>query len=536
MEARILFHTARSAVLEIPDGGLYETLKPWAVILNGKTVLITDRVITNLFHLKPDTVYEVEVVPADETAQFQNLQALQEPDWLKKEDTKITFHTDPEFVTLNVRDFGASGDGVTDDTLFIQAAIAACPAGGRVLIPKGNYRFRCLFLKSDLSVCLEQGAVLSAFTIPEALPVLPGVIQAYNETDEYNPGSWEGNPLSCRTGLITGFGVSNVVLYGEGILDGCAAYENWWDKSLVKALPARPRLLFLNRCSHVTVQGLMFKNSPSWTIHPYFSDNLAFYGSVVENPAVSPNTDGMDPESCTHVQIVGMRFSLGDDCIAVKSGKIYMARKYRQPCEDLVIRQCLLENGHGAVTIGSEMAGGVIGMTVEDCIFRHTDRGLRIKTRRGRGKDAVVDKIIFRNIKMERVMTPLVVNCFYFCDPDGHTSYVQSRQALPADERTPRLERLCFENMECVDCQVRAAYIEGLPEQKLKEVVLRNVSFSMAKDPAEGIPAMTEGVEPCAGKGIYVANAEKLILDHVTIVGQQSEPLKMEGVDTHEIL
>lgn len=145
----------------------------------------------------------------------------------------------------------------------------------------------------------------------------------------------------------------------------------------------------------MTLCGVTFKNSPSWTLHPYFSDNLKFYGLTINNPSDSPNTDGLDPESCKNVDIVGVKFSLGDDCIAVKSGKIYMGKKYRTPSENIHIRQCLMENGHGAVTVGSEMAGGVKNLVVEECRFYDTDRGLRIKTRRGRGKDAVLDQIIF---------------------------------------------------------------------------------------------------------------------------------------------
>ncbi len=107
-----------------------------------------------------------------------------------------------------------------------------------------------------------------------------------------------------------------------------------------------------------------------------------------------------------------MKFSLGDDCIAVKSGKIYMGKKYRTPSENIHIRQCLMENGHGAVTVGSEMAGGVkiwswknAGFTIQtgDYVSRHAE---------GRGKDAVLDQIIFRKIDMDQVMTPFVINCF----------------------------------------------------------------------------------------------------------------------------
>ena len=113
----------------------------------------------------------------------------------------------------------------------------------------------------------------------------------------------------------------------------------------------------------MTLQGVTFCNSPSWTLHPYFSNDLKFIGVTVQNPSDSPNTDGLDPESCKNVEILGVRFSLGDDCIAVKSGKIYMGKKHKTPSENIHIRQCLMENGHGAVTLGSEMAGGVVNLT-----------------------------------------------------------------------------------------------------------------------------------------------------------------------------
>ena len=134
-----------------------------------------------------------------------------------------------------------------------------------------------------------------------------------------------------------------------------------------------------------------------------------------------------------------------DDCIAVKAGKFnYRVQSINVHVKTLMIRQCCMRDGHGSVTIGSEMAGGVINLTVKDCLFINTDRGLRIKTRRGRGKDAIVDGILFDNIQMDQVMTPLVINCFYFCDPDGHIEYVRSKEALPVDERTPQIRSLVF--------------------------------------------------------------------------------------------
>ena len=251
----------------------------------------------------------------------------------------------------------------------------------------------------------------------------------------------------------------------------------------------------------------------------------------MKNPSDSPNTDGLDPESCKDVEILGVRFSLGDDCIAVKAGKIYMGKKYKRPCENLHVRQCLMENGHGAVTVGSEMAGGVINMTVEDCYFRHTDRGLRIKTRRGRGEDAILDGITFRNLTLDHVMTPLVVNSFYFCDPDGKTEYVQSREVYPVDDRTPVIKKLVFENMACTNCHVAAAYFDGLPELKIEEIVMKNVSISYAEEPKCDVPAMTEGVEKSSKRGLFARNVAKLIMENVTIEGQIGEKLEFIGVD-----
>lgn len=507
------FSTARSAVIEIQDGGRYFTKHPYRILVNGEEAFVTEKTITSIFGLKPDSDQLVEV--------FDGETKLGE----------VSFRTDYEFVTLDVRRFGAKGDGIQDDTHFIQAAVMACPEKGRVLVPAGCYRITSLFLKSHLRLELAEGAELKAFQEKEKYPVFPGMIESYDEKDEYNLGSWEGNPLPMYSGIICGVNAEDVVIYGRGTINGNATKETWWKD--VKAMKDvfRPRLFFINHCKNVILQGVTFCNSPSWTLHPYFSDDLRFLDLTVKNPSDSPNTDGLDPESCKNVEILGVRFSLGDDCIAVKSGKIYMGKKYKTPSENIHIRQCLMEDGHGAVTLGSEMAGGVVNLTVEDCIFRQTDRGLRIKTRRGRGKDAILSNITFRNLTLDHVMTPLVVNSFYFCDPDGKTPYVQSRDPYPVDDRTPSIKKMVFENMDCTNCHVAAAFFDGLPEQKIEEIVMRNISFSYAENPKCDVPAMSEGVPKSSKRGIFARNVTKLTLDNVKVEGQDGEAYEFIGVD-----
>ena len=513
LEVKAVMVTSRNAVIEIADGGKYYSREEYRILLNGREAVTTGRTIVSLYDLKPDCEYEAEVFAG----------AVRKG--------SVHFRTAHEYVTLDVRRFGAAGDGVQDDTHAIQAAIMACPKDSRVLIPAGTYRITSLFLKSHIRIELSEGAELKAFTEPDKFPVFPGVIESFDGSGEYHLGSWEGNPLPMYTGIICGVGVEDVVIYGRGTVNGNASRENWWMNPKDYKDVFRPRLFFINDCRNVTLQGVTCCNSPAWTLHPYFSEDLKFIDLNVLNPADSPNTDGCDPESCRNVEILGVRFSLGDDCIAVKSGKIYMGRKYKTPSENIRIRQCLMENGHGAVTVGSEMAGGVLNLTVEDCIFRHTDRGLRVKTRRGRGKDAVLDNIIFRRLELDHVMTPLVVNSFYFCDPDGRTSYVQSREPYPVDDRTPSIRKLVFEDMKCTNCHVAAAYFDGLPEQKIQEIVMRNISVSYAEAPKCDVPAMSVGVPRSSRRGLYARNVSKLTLDHVVIEGQDGEAYETEGVD-----
>lgn len=510
----IILKTARSIVLELKDRGCYTSEEEFDVYVNGMRAVRSNKIVVSIFDLKPATAYEIQVKFANE------------------ESDVVTVCTENEFVTLNVKEFGAKGDNINDDTLFIQCAINACPKGGRVWIPAGDYRITTLFLKSDLILDLDRGATLYASTDRTKFPVLPGFITSYNEMEQYNLGTWEGNPLDCFAGIITGINVSNVLITGQGTIDGCASYENWWDSVRTRKIAWRPRLVFLNHCENVVLHGVKFQNSPSWNLHPYFSDHLRFIDLVVLNPADSPNTDGLDPESCQDVEIVGVYFSLGDDCIAIKSGKIYMGAKHKRPSENLMIRQCCMRDGHGSITIGSEMAGGVKNVTVKECKFLRTDRGLRIKTRRGRGKDAIIDGIVFDHIEMDHVMTPIVANEFYFCDPDGHSEYVQSKEFMPADDRTPYIGKMEFKNIQATNCHAAASYLYGLPEQKIKEVTFENVRISYADEAKAGVPAMMDGLDKTCKLGFFAKNVEKLTLKNVQISGQVGEELVLDGVDS----
>jgi polygalacturonase len=517
MEFKIIFQTSRKITIELLNYGIWYAEKPYQVVIDGSPVLVSESVVQTVEGFFPDRDYEIYLVNED-----------------GKSET-ICFHTDYEFVTLDVKRFGAKGDGVQDDTLFIQAAINACPKAGRVWISKGNYKVTSLFLKSDLILDIDEGAVISGNTNREDFPILPGMISSYDETSEYNLGTWEGNPLDMFSSLITGINISNVVITGKGTLDGNASYENWWqEEGRTKIGGAwRPRMIYLNHCENVTVQGLTIQNSPSWNLHPYFSNHTQWIDLRILNPRISPNTDGMDPESVDGLLAVGIYFSLGDDCVAVKSGKYYMGHKYKVPSQNLEFRQCYMRHGHGALTLGSEMASGIRNLVCHNCIFEDTDRGLRIKTRRGRGEDAVIDQIVFENILMDGVYTPIVVNSYYWCcDPDGHSQYVESKEPLPVDERTPVIKTMEFHNIEAKNCHVAASYVYGLPEAKIEKLVLDNISVNFADYPIPEYPDLLAGVEPCTRMGMFLNNIKELHMNQVTVNGQEGADFLLENIDT----
>lgn len=492
MELHVVETAARYAVIEIVAGGYFHTEKTYDIVLNGIPYGKTNKVITTVRGLLPNTVYECSFYNGEEQG-------------------TTSFSTKQESATLNVLEFGAKGDGKQDDTLFLQTAILACPPSGRVLVPEGTYRVTSVFLKSHICLELEKGAVLSAFTERERFPVLPGSVSADNEAGELLYGTWEGERDACFTGILNGIDVEDVTVTGEGIIDGNATWENWWKESKIKRIAWRPRLVYLCRCKNITVEGITVQNSPSWTVHPYFSECLKFYNMKIMNPSYSPNTDGLNPESCNDVEIAGVYFSVGDDCIAVKSGKLAMGEKYKKPSEKIRVRHCHMQDGHGAVTIGSECAGGVKNLHVQDCVFQNTDRGLRIKTRRGRGKQAVVDNVCFERIKMDGVLTPVVINAFYFCDADGHSDYVQTKTALPVDSRTPRLGRFVFRDIKATDCHIAAAYLYGLPEQKIESIRFERFEVSFAEEAKAGVPAMHDGCPEFVRAGIIAREVEEFI-------------------------
>lgn len=413
---------------------------------------------------------------------------------------------------VNVKNYGAVGDGEANDTKALQGAIdaAAEGGGGTVVVPAGKYVTGSLFLKSNINLHLEAGAVLLGSQNVEDFPLWRS--------------EWEGpNAAVRRAPLIAGENLTNVSVTGRGVIDGRG--EMWWKMQLEKRgmEVLRPLSYRLVNSYNLLVEGVTFKNSPMWTVSPLNCDNVTIRGITIINPPDSPNTDGINPESCRNVRIDSCHVDVGDDCITIKSGKETDGRRELTPCENITITNCTLLRGHGGVVIGSEMSGSVRNVVISNCVFVGTDRGLRFKSRRGRG--GVIEDVRADNIVMDGVGCAFAVNLFYGCGAWGEDK-VTDQKPWPVDGSTPRFRRFRFSNITAKNIKWAGIYIQGLPEMWVSDMGFDNVALYVDPENTEkGSPDMAPGMPETVGAGVIAHRVKGLVMRNVRLSHVRGTPV-----------
>jgi len=296
--------------------------------------------------------------------------------------------------TYVITDFGAVGDGKTLCKEAFEKAITICSdnGGGKITVPAGTYYMNGpLVFKSNVNVHLEKGAILD-FSTNES-DYLPAVITR-----------WEGTELFNYSPLIYAYHVQNIALTGEGTVNGNGSkkFSPWNNIQTVEqemlrkmgrtnvpvyrrifgeGYKLRPGFIEPFGCANVRIEGVTIMDSPFWVIHPIFCNNV-----IVRNVTVDShnyNNDGCDPESSTNVLIENMDFNVGDDGIAIKSGRDQDGWRIGQATENVIIRNCHF--ARWAITIGSEMSGGVRNIFIEDCKIDSCRNGIYFKSNLDRG-------------------------------------------------------------------------------------------------------------------------------------------------------
>ena len=369
---------------------------------------------------------------------------------------------------------GAKADGVTKDTLALQAAIdqcAASPGGGIVELAPGTYLTAPLTLKSNITLQVDFGATLLAS---------PDI------TD------WK-NSKGSLVNFITASSAHDIGITGAGTIDGSGA--PWWQlvKDAVaagKTEPPRPRLITFSACQRIRIEGINLRNSPSFHVVPSASENVVITGVTITAPADSPNTDGIDPSASRNVRISKCTIDVGDDNIAVKSG----SDDPNHPgaaAENIIVTDCTFLHGHG-MSIGSETNGGVRNVQVQRCTFKDTQNGLRIKSYRGMGGE--VSRISYSDITMTNVSPAIVITGYYPKIP-------VTDDPQPLGARTPRYHDIKITRMTAQGGKVGGQII-GLPEAPIRGLVLDQVSIEAGSGiEIRNTSLSTRGVSIAPAKG-----------------------------------
>ena len=369
----------------------------------------------------------------------------------------------------NITDFGAAADGVTVCTKQIQRAIDLCEKNGTVVIPAGTFISGALYLKSNMTLHLEEGARLQGSSNVEDFPV-----KGY---------PYEGLDQLCYASLINTDGApyENITISGKGIIDGngLALFKPELAEPRIK----RGRTACIRNTKNLTIKGVTFRQSPAWCLHLVYCRDV-----VIENIEVHSkyneqggrygifNADGIDVDSCENVVIRNSLIASQDDCIAVKSGRNEEGRRVGIPSKNILIENCKFVSGFG-VAMGSEMSGGVEDVRVRNCTFENAYSIASVKAIRGRGnyiRNVHYENCSIVNHSTEHTDTQYFRGALYIDGFYGDKEF-DAETPLPVNEGTPIIEDIYFKDITVDTIAGNAIYFCGLPEMHYRNIYMENV-------------------------------------------------------------
>ncbi|KAK1400627.1 Pectin lyase-like superfamily protein [Heracleum sosnowskyi] len=364
---------------------------------------------------------------------------------------------------ISIADFGGVGDGQTLNTKAFREAIYRIEhlkrRGGTLLyVPSGVYLTGSFNLTSHMTLYLAKGAVIKA-TQDTSDWALIAPLPSYGRGRE--------RPGDRYISFIHGDGLHDVIITGEnGTIDGQG--DVWWNMWRQRTLQfTRPNLIELMNSRNIIISNVIFKNSPFWNIHPVYCSNVVIRYVTILAPADSPNTDGIDPDSSSHVCIEDSYISTGDDLVAVKSGWDEYGIAYGRPSKFITIRRLTGSSPFAGIAVGSETSGGVENVLAEHISLFNMGVGIHLKTNIGRG--GVIRNITVSSVYMENVRKGIKIAG----DVGDHPDENYNPNALPV------LKNVVINNV-WGEKVLQAGLIQGLKNSPFTGICLSNIHLNGA--------------------------------------------------------
>ncbi|MBD7910769.1 glycosyl hydrolase family 28 protein [Clostridium cibarium] len=363
-------------------------------------------------------------------------------------------------------------------------------SGGKVIIPGSHnsnkpnvYYTGAITLKSNVVLEIEENAILRFVR---------------NKTNEFYPlvyTRWEGIEMINFSPFIYSYEAENIAIIGKGVLDGNADEFNWmpwkfgyfgeenqqiqrdrlFELGEINAdvrtkrifgddiSTIRPPFIQPYKSKNILIKDIKIINSPFWEMNPVLCENIKVDKVKVDTNLY--NNDGFDPESCKDMIVENCYFLTGDDCIAIKSGRNNEGRNIGVPCENIIIRNNEFKDGHGGITIGSEISGGVNDVFAHDNYFdsKELDYPIRFKTNAERG--GKLENIYVKNSIVNKSKVAVIHADFFY--EEGEVG-----------KHKPILRNVTLSNIKTVEGgsidAKNALYIKGFENAPIENIVIED--------------------------------------------------------------
>ena len=415
----------------------------------------------------------------------------------------------------DVATYGAVGDGKTNDAKAIQTAIDDCTAngGGKVVLESGKiYYSDSIQLKKNVELHLQKGSVLRATSD------IDGYIRPCKMINDPKT-ALVGNPVTGKPSFVFvyGYEADGCSITGEGTIDGnCYAFVKRKDRYYVTGdFYPRPTTIYIEKSNNISFRDITVTNAPFWTLHPAGCDDVLISHIRILNPLDVANSDGIDPDHCSNVRIIGCHVTCADDCICLKTTK---GNSEYGPCENIIISDCTLTSTSAAIKIGTEGVGDFRNVIVDNCIISKSNRGLSIQIRDGGN----VENVTFSNC---------IVETRRFCSDWWGTAEPVTITCFRRDENTiaGHIKNIRYFNVTCKG--ENGVLIYSSPENPVENVIFENCNIHLEKTSKWDCglydlrPCIDHSIEESENSAFYIRNAENVRIEK-TAVTWGAEPYK----------